>query len=529
MNENINDLLNKIKNKHDIMLKENIKLNDNEVNEVNNKEVNDNEVNNKEVNNKEVNDKEVNDNEVNDKEVNDNEVNDNEVNELSVEKSIWMNKKLKYGIMAFRPWSLPASLVPLFLSGIIIMLKGTGTMLSFNYILGFMGTLVSHSFANGMNTYYDFKNKIDDHNSDDKGLIDNYIDINTLENTLLIMGSTMICLFGIILSNIDQKSLLNLLLMGISLLSITLFYTFKMFSIKYFGKGMGELSIFLCFGPLLMEGVSVILSGGYDFDIFLMSLPIGLTTVNILHANNVRDLESDVKNSIKTGAYYLDELNFTFYQYVFALSYFIPIITSLCLSNNNSIYNFWRSLTLLFNLPWTTYLLKCFENKNFHELPQKTAQHNLLFGFILITTILPFDMYARLLLGMLFYLGGVNNILVYQHAHALVYDKLKMIIPDIGETIISFLLMTAIIGQLFSSLLFILGIYPKLAVQIMIAFLTPVTFIVHNFWTIEDESPKKVSIEKEVPVFPSNFDSEFVNFFKNIGMIGGCLVYLLLD
>ena len=43
----------------------------------------------------------------------------------------------------------------------------------------------------------------------------------------------------------------------------------------------------------------------------------------------------------------------------------------------------------------------------------------------------------------------------------------------------------------------------------MIAFLTPVTFIVHNFWVIEDESPKKVSIEKEVPVFPSNFDSEF--------------------
>ena len=256
-----------------------------------------------------------------------------------------------------------------------------------------------------------------------------------------------------------------------------------------------------------------------------MSLPIGLSAVNILHANNVRDLKTDLNSGIKTLAYYLDEYNYSFYKYIYIISYLIPIVSSLFL--NSEFYNFRRSLTILLNIPWTIYLLNCFKNKHFKELPQKTAQHNLLLSFILITTILPFDMFARLLLGMLFYLGGVNNILVYQHAHALVHHKLTTIIPSITKKYTSILLIIGIVGQLLSSLLFILGIYPTLAVQCMIAFLTPVTFIIHNFWIIEDNSPKTINIEKGVPTFPSNFDSEFVNFFKNIGMIGGCLIYLI--
>ena len=131
-----------------------------------------------------------------------------------------------------------------------------------------------------------------------------------------------------------------------------------------------------------------------------------------------------------------------------------------------------------------------------------------------------------LLLGMLFYLGGVNNILVYQHAHALVHDKIQSIIPWFSKKMATLALSTAILGQITSSLLFILGIYPRYSAMAMVAFLAPVTFIVHNFWVIEDESPKNVSVKNGVPVFPSNFDAEFVHFFKNVGMIGGCLVYL---
>ena len=142
---------------------------------------------------------------------------------------------------------------------------------------------------------------------------------------------------------------------------MTIFYTFNIFSIKYLGRGFGEMAIFLCFGPLLMEGVSVILTGDYDFDIFIMSLPIGLSAVNILHANNVRDLKTDLNSGIKTLAYYLDEYNYSFYKYIYIISYLIPIVSSLFL--NSEFYNFRRSLTILLNIPWTIYLLNCFKNK----------------------------------------------------------------------------------------------------------------------------------------------------------------------
>ena len=42
--------------------------------------------------------------------------------------------------------------------------------------------------------------------------------------------------------------------------------------------------------------------------------------------------------------------------------------------------------------------------------PQKTAQHNLLFGALLIGALSPPRFFARLMLGCLFYLGGFNNV-----------------------------------------------------------------------------------------------------------------------
>ena len=497
MDDNINNLLNKIKDKHNITLNDDINVN---IKELNSKKKNKMEKIKIEKINKEV-------------------IN-NKINEKLLDKKEnlkWENNKLKYGIFSFKILSLITSIVPLVLSNLILFFNGTEKIILFNNILCFIGIIISHSFANIINIY----NNIFQYNQNDEEYKEK------LENIIKIKGFLLICFFGIILANLDSSSILKLSFTAIPLFLINSIHTFKILNIKNFGLGLGELSIFLCFGPLLMECFSIILTKNYDFDIFIFSLPIGLITVNILHANNVCNLENDLNNNIKTSAYYINEFNLIFYQYIFAISYFIPILASLFLNNTKSIYNFLRTLTLLLNLPWTVYLIRCFENKNLKKLPEKTVKHNLLFTFILISTILPCDMYARLLLGFLFILGGISNVIEYQNSYALLDEKLKMILPDINEKMISFLLIIAIIIQLICSLLFIIGIYPKIAVQMMIAFLAPFTFSVHNFWVIENESLNIVNSEKESQVFSLN--SDFVNFLKNISIIGGCLIFLLFD
>jgi hypothetical protein len=70
----------------------------------------------------------------------------------------------------------------------------------------------------------------------------------------------------------------------------------------------------------------------------------------------------------------------------------------------------------------------------------------------------------------------------------------------------------------------------------LLVFLLPVTLIIHDFWTVEEDgkfidhkdSPASI-ISSRYPVFLGDFDNQFVHFFKNVGMMGGLLVYIALD
>lgn len=43
---------------------------------------------------------------------------------------------------------------------------------------------------------------------------------------------------------------------------------------------------------------------------------------------------------------------------------------------------------------------------------------------------------------------------------------------------------------------------------------------------IKKATKSKVVADRIIPNFPSEFDNEFVHFFKNVGMIGGLVMYL---
>ena len=55
------------------------------------------------------------------------------------------------------------------------------------------------------------------------------------------------------------------------------------------------------------------------------------------------------------------------------------------------------------------------------------------------------------------------------------------------------------------------GIYPVIAVAALVVFLVPVTFMMHNFWAVEDQAMKM---------------NDMVMFTKNIAMLGYTLILL---
>jgi 1,4-dihydroxy-2-naphthoate octaprenyltransferase len=56
---------------------------------------------------------------------------------------------------------------------------------------------------------------------------------------------------------------------------------------------LGEVTVFIFMGPVMVGGAYYVLAGEIVWRAILLSIPVGLLVANILHANNIRDMELD--------------------------------------------------------------------------------------------------------------------------------------------------------------------------------------------------------------------------------------------
>ena len=70
---------------------------------------------------------------------------------------------------------------------------------------------------------------------------------------------------------------------------------------------MGDADVFIIFGVLTVLGLAYAVTGMWCWDALVLSLPIGIITVSVLHANNTLDIPSDKAAGIKTFAMVIGE------------------------------------------------------------------------------------------------------------------------------------------------------------------------------------------------------------------------------
>jgi len=436
----------------------------------------------------------------------------------------WMDAKLRCWLVALRPWSFPASLVPVFAAGALLVRGGQVQDL---YTAPFFAclaiTLATHAAANLTNTYYDFQHGVDVPGSgcDDRALVDRTLEpAEVLRAALGCFGAAALACLGI------PSATLPAVGAGFAL---AFFYTADPFSLK--ARGLGEAVVFACFGPLLMGTVALACAGAVPRDVLLFAVPLGLLTVAILHANNTRDVDADAKAGLTTLAMLLGPAgSFTLHLALLGAAYLGCCALAARLAEP-------MLLVPLLCAPWAAYVTRRFHAGLFVELPQRIAQHNLLFGALLVAGLLERLFLARLLLAVLYALGGINNVMMWSYNVELVHMKLTNVLPRLPRSLTSAAFGAAIAGQTTCAFLFILGIQTRLMAQALLLFIVPVTFLVHDLWTIEHEHPAHVAgsrkkdhnvVSRSVPIFPTEFDNEFVHFFKNVGMAGGLVLFLVL-
>lgn len=91
-------------------------------------------------------------------------------------KDVPVFMKLKTYLLALRPWSLSASLVPTLLGSALAYRSSTPHEFNFlTFILTIFAVVTVHGAGNVVNTYYDYLKGIDNRKSDDRTLVDHIL------------------------------------------------------------------------------------------------------------------------------------------------------------------------------------------------------------------------------------------------------------------------------------------------------------------------------------------------------------------
>ena len=208
-----------------------------------------------------------------------------------------MSPTTKNWIIATRPWSFPASTMPALvaISYIFYSQQAEGLTVNWGYgLLALLGACIFQASGNLIGDYFDYKYKVDRKESfgSSRLLVDGVFQPKSILYFgvgMLLLGS----LLGIYLLLNTGRELLWIGLFGV-------FSTYFYYKLKF--MALGDLLIFIIYGPLIALGTAYVMTNELNVNVFLLSIPIAFLVVNILHANNTRDIFHDGQANIKTQA-----------------------------------------------------------------------------------------------------------------------------------------------------------------------------------------------------------------------------------
>ena len=112
---------------------------------------------------------------------------------------------------------------------------------------------------------------------------------------------------------------------------------------------------------------------------------------------------------------------------------------------------------------------------------------------------------GRILLSLIFLASAANTIMDWQQPAGMMSDH--------GLPAVHVLLSVAVALEIIGGVAVLLGLFARFGALALLAFLIPVTVIMHNFWALE-EGPERMG--------------QMINFMKNVSIMGGVTMVLAL-
>jgi 1,4-dihydroxy-2-naphthoate octaprenyltransferase len=196
---------------------------------------------------------------------------------------------------ASRPFSFTASIIPVLVG---TLLAAEHEFRWWAFVLAMLGSVLIHAGTNLVNDYYDYRKGADNEESlGPAGFIQRgVLQPNAVRNAGIASFAAGAAI-GLLLCALTSWELIWL---GIASVLAGFLYTGAPVHLAYIG--LGEITVFLFMGPVMVVGAWFVQTETWAWDPFIASLPIAFLVTVILHANNLRDIDSDRKTGKRTIA-----------------------------------------------------------------------------------------------------------------------------------------------------------------------------------------------------------------------------------
>ncbi len=289
--------------------------------------------------------------------------------------SIWLQ--------AVRAFAFPASVVPVLLGGALALHCEHPVKWGL-YPIVIICALLYHAATNLISDYFDWIKGVDkDYTFGSSRVI---VEGLLTPRQILIGGWIAFAIAVVLGLSLVYFRGVPMLLLGIIGLLGGYLYTGRPLGYKYFA--LGDLGVFILMGPLMVIGTYLALTGTYDSIALWTSIPVGMLTAAILHSNNTRDIQHDGEAKVRTFAGLIGH-KAAKVEYLFLVGgAFLMVLSMIFLK----ILTWWSVLVFLSILPALKNIQTMLRSqpgviKDIATLDVQTAQHHLLFGLLLVASL----------------------------------------------------------------------------------------------------------------------------------------------
>lgn len=280
-------------------------------------------------------------------------------------------------LRAIRYHSFTASIVPILVGSALALVDGHHTWsLSIAMLLA---AVSCHAGANLANDYYDHRKGVDNERNLGPHKV---IQLGLLTPQQVRRGMAFTFALATLLGvYIVLASDWKVFLLALVSLGAAIFYTAGSKALGYIA--LGEITVFLFMGPVMVCGTYYVLTGALSRDAVLLSIPIGALSAATLHANNMRDIEHDRAAGKTTLATLLGRERSTTEYTLWVGAAFLAAILTVAFDRS-----LWPTLVVFAAAPNALRLIELartgLDTAALNRLLRKTAGLHLQFGGLLI-------------------------------------------------------------------------------------------------------------------------------------------------